>query len=173
MSTPFLIVTRFSELVLIGKIDNAAAYLDDGVILQSWQGVVEGKVDVVNYLNDSRRFMHLRRSFGPWRQVLRSLEGDNVKCLRKAGMESAPAHRKSSFEHDCRLPLRSSNSVLSDRRDERENENCYDSQGYAIFERLGTMSTRPRFSVKTVRVRESVGLSNNLVVLIVLSKQGS
>lgn len=173
MSTPFLIVTRFSELVLIGKIDNASAYLDDGVILQSWQGVMEGKADVLNYLNDGRRFMHLRRSFGPWRQVLRSMENEVDTFLQKDGVESASAHKSSSFDHDRHRPSKSCNLLLTDRRDERENDNCYDGQGYVIFERLGTMTTRPRFSVKTEKVRESIAIRNNLVVLIILSKQGS
>eukprot|EP00796_Vickermania_ingenoplastis_P005488 gene5488-3962_t len=135
MSAAYLIVTRFGELLSAGSIDAAATYLDEDVILQSWQGVAEGKADVVSYLSDSRRFMHHTRTFTPWQHVTRTME---LAALHHPG----------------------------------EAQSGYDGQGYAIFERIGTMSTRPRFSVKSESVRETIVVRNDYIVLIVLAKRG-
>lgn len=171
MSTPFLIVTRFSELILTGKVDSASAYLDENVILQSWQGVVEGKMDVVNYLNDSRRFMHHKRSFRPWRQVIRSMEKEAEKPFQGDYLKK-PSGITNRSEGLPSADFSSGSQSYVSERQEKEYEDDYDGQGYVIYERLGTMSTRPRFSVKTIHVRESIAVCNNLIVLIVFSKQG-
>lgn len=171
MSTPFLIVTRFSELVLTGNIDSASAYLDDNVILQSWQGVIEGKMDVVNYLNDSRRFMHHKRSFKPWRRVLRSMEREAEDTFFDRNNRGDAVHEEGGSMTHRFVASSSSSSGLPLTIQGGYSEDCYDGQGYVIYERLGTMSTRPRFSVKKIQVRESIAVRNNLIVLIVLSKQ--
>lgn len=154
MSSAYLIVTRFTELLLTGQVEKASTYLDEGVILQSWQGVVEGKADVISYLSDSRRFMHHKRSFGPWRLVHRTMESEALQGPRSS------------------LPATSGKPGPAVVVEDDEEFSDYDGQGYAVFERLGKMSTRPRFSVKSEKVRETVALRNDLIVLIVLSKRG-
>lgn len=134
MGSAELIVTRFTELLASGQVDKASAYLADDVILQSWLGVVEGKADVVSYLNDNKRFMHHARTSSAWRQVNRSMEQE--------------AETDPSFSSG------------------------YDHRNFAVFERVGTIATRPRFSVKTELVRETVVVRNDFVVLFVLAKRG-
>lgn len=133
MNTGHLIVHRFSELLAKGEVGQAAVYLDDDVVLQSWHGVMEGKADVINFLDDNRRFMHHHRVFSPWRLVHRTIDTDTLV---------------------------------------QNGESEYDADGYAIYERVGHMDTRAKFSMKTESVRESMALKNDYIVLIVLSKRG-
>ncbi|CCW61489.1 unnamed protein product [Phytomonas sp. EM1] len=47
----------------------------------------------------------------------------------------------------------------------------YDPDGFATFERNGTISTRPRFVFERVRVKETIVVQNGLIILVNVSKR--
>lgn len=142
MTTSQLILKRYTDLLGGGELEAAFSYLAEDVIYNTWLGVVEGKDNVVTFLRDNIRFLHHNRNFNHWRQVQHCLDSD----LRP-------------FRDDCASPGAFFNLE------------GYDSQGYATFERDGTIGDQPKFAAYSIRVKETVVIFNSQVALVSITKQ--
>ncbi|KAG8346886.1 hypothetical protein ERJ75_000739500 [Trypanosoma vivax] len=148
MSTSQLIVTRFSDLLAEGSVEAALRYIAEDVVYNTWMGIVYGRENVSVFLHDNVRFLHHGRNYNRWKQVQHSLDPTLGRFDRLGSSEPAHGEPWSYFDADG-----------------------YDSQGYATFERDGTISSHAKFSVFSVRVKETIVLRRNRVVLVNLSKR--
>lgn len=106
MSTPQLILTRYTELIGAGNIDPALAYLSEDVIYCTWLGVVEGKSNVTTFLRDNVRYLHHSRNYNQWHQVHHSFNGAGHGTGKTAGEDAYPSYDKegyATFERNGKL----------------------------------------------------------------------
>ncbi|KEG14388.1 hypothetical protein DQ04_00491080 [Trypanosoma grayi] len=156
MATSQLIATRYMDLISEGRVGDALTYLSDDVVYNTWMGVVYGKENVEVFLRDNVRFVHHGRNYNRWKQVQHSLD----PTLRQYTLsEGGDLSALSSVEFGGQVVRRYFNA------------DGYDSQGYATFERDGTVASHAKFAVFHVRVKETVVLRNNKVVLVNVSKR--
>ncbi|KAG5472973.1 hypothetical protein GH5_02939 [Leishmania sp. Ghana 2012 LV757] len=143
MAASHLVLQRYTELVNGGDLDGAFNYLSEDIIYVTWLGVVEGKDNVVTFLRDNIRFLHFTKNFNRWRQVQHCLDAD--VCQR---FDDATASLPAIFNVDG-----------------------YDAQGYASFERDGTIANIVKLSMQKTRVKETVVIRDGKVVLVALMEQ--
>nr|CCC91192.1 conserved hypothetical protein [Trypanosoma congolense IL3000] len=152
MTVSQLIVTRFADLLAEGNVQSASKYLADDVVYNSWLGVVYGKDNVVVFLMDNVRFVHHGRNYNRWKQVQHTLEHRARQYdLATAGGEGHTTNTLGTKPH---LGM-----------------DGYDSQGYATFERDGTIASHAKFAVFNVKIKETIVLRDNKVVLVNISKR--
>ncbi|EKG05545.1 hypothetical protein TCSYLVIO_003392 [Trypanosoma cruzi] len=161
MATSQLIAMRYMDLLSEGNVENALVYLSDDAVYNTWMGVVYGKENVAVFLRDNVRFVHHGRNYNRWRQVQHSLDPSLRQYDRADGSGSGSG-----------IPSRALLQYGGDQAVRRYfNAEGYDSQGYATFERDGTIASRAKFSAFNVKVKETVVLRNNKVVLVNVSKR--
>ncbi|AAZ12064.1 uncharacterized protein TEOVI_000503800 [Trypanosoma equiperdum] len=150
MAASQLIATRFTDLLAEGNIESALKYIANDVVYNTWLGVVYGKDNVEVFLRDNVRFVHHGRNYNRWKQVQHSLD---------ASLKQFTVNDVSGYDESA-LDVRS-----------YYDSEGYDSQGYATFERDGTIASHAKFAVFHVKVKETVVLRNNKVVLVNVSKR--
>ncbi|CAC9516397.1 SnoaL-like domain containing protein [Leishmania donovani] len=143
MTASHLVLQRYTDLINSGDLDAAFNYLSEDIIYVTWLGVVEGKDNVVTFLRDNIRFLHFTKSFNRWRQVQHCLDADLCRRFDDSGV---------------------GDSNLFDR-------DGYDPQGYASFERDGMIANVVKYSMQKTRVKETVVIRDNKVVLVTLMEQ--
>ncbi|KAG5472589.1 hypothetical protein LSCM1_03994 [Leishmania martiniquensis] len=143
MAASQLVLQRYTDLISGGDLDAAFNYLSEDIIYLTWLGVVEGKDNVVTFLRDNIRFLHFAKNFNRWRQVQHCLDAD---LYRRSN--DAAAGESTHFHLDG-----------------------YDAQGYASFERDGTIANIVKLSMRKTRVKETVVIRDGQVVLVVLMEQ--
>ncbi|RNF05426.1 uncharacterized protein Tco025E_07785 [Trypanosoma conorhini] len=158
MATSQLVVTRYMDLLGEGNVEAALNYLADDVVYNTWMGVVYGKDNVTVFLRDNVRFVHHGRNYNRWRQVQHSLDPALRQYDRADGVTSGVSPQSSVHYGDPAV-----------RR--YFNVDGYDSQGYATFERDGTLASHAKFAAFNVKIKETVVLRNNKVVLVNVSKR--
>lgn len=142
MATSELVLQRYTELLERSELDAAFNYLAEDIVYVTWLGVVEGKDNVVTFLRDNIRFLHFTRNFNRWRHVHHCLDAD----LRTFAV---PGSKETSFF----------------------NREGYDSQGYATYERDGTIAKHVKAPMQFYKVKETVVIRDNQVVLVTLMQQ--
>ncbi|KPI83656.1 hypothetical protein ABL78_7312 [Leptomonas seymouri] len=142
MATAQLILRRYVDLLESNELDAAFNYLAEDVIYVTWLGVVEGKDNVVTFLRDNVRFLHFTKNFNRWRAVHHCLDAD-LKTF------SIPGSSEKSFF----------------------NQEGYDSQGYATFERDGTVAKYAKAPLEHYKVKETVVIRDNQIALVTLAQQ--
>ncbi|KPA83529.1 hypothetical protein ABB37_03124 [Leptomonas pyrrhocoris] len=142
MPTSQLVLQRYIDLLERNELDAAFNYLAEDVIYVTWLGIVEGKDNVVTFLRDNVRFMHFRTNFNRWRSVQHCLDAD----LKTFG---TPGSSETSFF----------------------NQEGYDSQGYATYERDGTVAKYAKAPLEHYRVKQTVVIRDNQIVLVTLTQQ--
>ncbi|CAM40519.1 conserved hypothetical protein [Leishmania braziliensis MHOM/BR/75/M2904] len=143
MAASQLVLQRYTELINRGDLDAAFNYLSEDIIYLTWLGVVEGKDNVVTFLRDNMRFLHFTKNFNRWRQVQHCLDADLSLHLDGSGASDSTV-----LDHDG-----------------------YDAQGYACFERDGTIANIVKLSMQKTRVKETIVIRDNKVILVVLMQQ--
>ncbi|ORC90686.1 uncharacterized protein TM35_000071100 [Trypanosoma theileri] len=156
MATSQLIVTRFMDLLAEGRVDDALNYLSDDVVYNTWMGIVYGKSNVTVFLRDNIRFVHHGRNYNRWKQVQHCLD----PTLERYAVDDVVTALPQSLVRFGDISVR-----------QYFNADGYDSQGYATFERDGTIASHAKFAVFHVKVKETVVLRNNKVVLVNISKR--
>ncbi|KAH9579828.1 hypothetical protein LSM04_002380 [Trypanosoma melophagium] len=156
MATSQLIATRFMDLLGEGRVDDALNYLSDDVVYNTWMGVVYGKDNVTVFLRDNVRFVHHGRNYNRWKQVQHCLD----PTLKRYAVDDVSTASQQGLVRFGDIAVR-----------QYFNADGYDSQGYATFERDGTIASHAKFAVFHVKVKETVVLRNNKVVLVNISKR--
>ncbi|CAG9578609.1 conserved hypothetical protein [Leishmania major strain Friedlin] len=143
MAASYLVLQRYTDLINSGDLDAAFNYLSEDIIYVTWLGVIEGKDNVVTFLRDNMRFLHFAKHFNRWRQVQHCLDADLSRHC-----DDSDVGGSNLFDRDG-----------------------YDRQGYASFERDGMIANIVKLSMQKTRVRETVVIRDNKVVLVTLMEQ--
>jgi hypothetical protein len=139
-TTSQLVLQRYTSLLEQNEIDAASNYLAEDVVYVTWLGVVEGKDNVLTFLRDNIRFLHFTTNFNRWRRVHHCLDGD---------LKTFPISNSSETSFF--------------------NQDGYDSQGYATFERDGTIAKQVKLPLQHYRVKETVVIHDNQIALVTLA----
>ncbi|KAG5498870.1 hypothetical protein JKF63_03159 [Porcisia hertigi] len=143
MAASQLVLQRYTQLISSGDLDAAFNYISDDIIYVTWLGVVEGKENVMTFLRDNLRFLHFTKNFNRWRQVQHCLDPELNRSLDKSEVGDPALF----------------------------NREGYDGQGYATFERDGTMANIVKLSMQKTHVKETIVIRDNKVVLVTLMEQ--
>lgn len=143
MAASQLVLQRYTDLINSGNLDAAFNYLSEDVVYVTWLGVVEGKDNVVTFLRDNVRFLHFTKNFNRWRQVQHCLDADLSRGFDDSGVGDSNLF----------------------------NRDGYDAQGYASFERDGMIAKIVKLSMQKTRVKETVVIRDNKVVLVTLMER--
>lgn len=162
MAAAQIIGLRFSEYVSSGDLGGIAAFLDDDVVVSTWNGVAYGKDRAMTMFEDHRRFMHHKQNFNRWRQVQHCL--DPTLATFAEDTEGSSVAEEDKLERSQRLVTGRAPSGVRE-VEKYFDGNGYDSQGYAMFEREGTIANHPRFAFRNKKVREVIVVHKGLVVL--------
>lgn len=141
-ATSQLVLQRYIDLLESNEVDAACNYLAEDVVYVTWLGIVEGKDSVVTFLRDNVRFLHFTKNFNRWRRVHHCLDSDLKQF-------TAPGTSEISFF----------------------NAEGYDSQGYATFERDGTVAKQAKVPLQRYKVKETVVIRDNQVALVTLAEK--
>ena len=164
MAAAQIVGLRFAELVENGLFHELEPYLDDNVVVSTWNGVVYGKEKAFMFFEDNRRYMHHKQNYNRWRQVHHCLD-PNLVAMHE---DQTSVVAEDRLERSGRLMtgrMRGGDPEVSKFFD----ANGYDSQGYAMFEREGTYGSHPKFAFSNLPVRQVVVVRRGLVVLYQLS----
>lgn len=164
MTTSQVIALRFAELVDNGYLDAIEPFLDDEIVVSTWNGVVVGKRKAMTFFEDYRRYMHHTQNYNRWRQVQHCLDPQ----LHQFETNRTVAYEEDEMERSARYV--SGRIRGGDLDTERFfDAEGYDSQGYAMFERDGKYGCHPKFAFWKLPVRQVLVLKDGLVVLFQIS----
>ncbi|CUG91072.1 transmembrane protein, putative, partial [Bodo saltans] len=159
------VALRFSDLVDGGLIEQLPPFLDDNIVISTWNGVVYGKEKAESFFNDYRRYMHHKHNFDKWKQVHHSLDASLQTFSSEGPSMVLPEDRVERTRRIVTGRITGGDPHVAQYFD----ESGYDSQGFAMFERNGVVGSHPKYAFLRLPVRQVIVVKNGLVVLYELS----
>jgi hypothetical protein len=159
------VALRFSDLVDGGVLEQLEAYLDDNIVISTWNGVVYGKEKAMTFFEDNRRYMHHKHTFNQWRQVHHCLDPNLQTFEAVEPSMMLPEDRLKRTRRIVTGRVTGGDSDVAQYFDDWG----YDSQGFAMFERTGVVGSHPKFAFLRLPVRQVIVVKRGLVVLYELS----
>jgi hypothetical protein len=147
-------------------------YLADDVVIYTWHGVVYGRRNAINYLLDFRRYQSNATTFNKWKQVMHCMDASikpfNAEYVSASAEEFDDHAGEESPVARRRRPRVAGGDMGVARFHDQQG---FDSQGYAQFERDGYISSHGYITLWRIPIKQTIVLRDGQIVMINLMKR--